>query len=181
VDVVRDRSAREILQATPGVLQALLSGLSDAWLDANEGPNTWSPREVVAHLADLEEQDWMVRARIILDQGESLPFPPVNRERFRHTLAGNTTAQLLDLFAQRRAQNLKTLDQLALKPADLNRKGKHPALGPVTLQQLLATWVVHDFTHLGQIVRVMACRYAQTVGPWADYLGILSWRKGENG
>jgi uncharacterized damage-inducible protein DinB len=162
------------------VLHALLSGLSDAWLDADEGPNTWSPREVVAHLADLEDQDWMVRARIILDQGESRPFPPVNRERFRPTLAGKTAAQLLDLFAQRRALNLRSLDQLALKPADLNRKGTHPALGPVTLEQLLATWVVHDFTHLGQIVRVMARRYGQAVGPWSDYLGILSWRKGEN-
>lgn len=134
----------------------------------------------MAHLADLEEQDWMVRARIILDQGESRPFPPVNRERFRQTVAGKTTAQLLDLFAERRSQNLRSLDQLALKPADLNRKGTHPALGPVTLQQLLATWVVHDFTHLGQIVRVMARRYGGAVGPWSDYLGILSWRKGEN-
>ncbi len=171
--------AQEVLRATPAVLRSLLSGLSDVWLDASEGPNTWSPREVVAHLADLEEQDWMVRVRIILDQGESQPFTPVNRERFRETLAGKTAGHLLDLFARRRAQNLKSLDQLELTPADLNRKGTHPALGPVTLHQLLATWVVHDFTHLGQIVRVMARRYDQAVGPWTDYLGILSWRKGE--
>lgn len=170
--------AREILRATPTVLRALLSGLSDAWLDATEGSDKWSPREVVAHLADLEDQDWMVRARIILDHGESQPFPPVDRERFRHALSGRSTEALLDLFAQRRARNLEQLDQLALAPADLDRKGVHPSLGPVTLQQLLATWVVHDFTHLGQIVRVMARRYDQAVGPWSEYLGILSWRKG---
>ena len=170
--------AREILQATPPTLRALLSGLSDAWLDANEGQDTWNPREVVAHLADLEEQDWIVRARIVLEQGASRPFPPVNRVRFREMLAGRTTAELLDLFARRRAENLRSLDQLALKPQDLERQGTHPALGTVTLQQLLATWVVHDFTHLGQIVRVMARRYDQAVGPWTDYLGILSWRKG---
>jgi len=165
-----------MLGRTPATLRSLLGGLGDPWLVCDEGPETWSPRDVLAHLVDLEEQDWMGRLRIILDEGESRPFPPIDRVRFRRLLDGHTAAQLLDLFAERRAANLADLDARRLDPAALARRGVHPAFGPVTLAQLLATWVVHDLAHLAQIARVMARRYDVAVGPWREYLGILSWR-----
>ncbi|MGH7569217.1 MAG: DinB family protein, partial [Gemmatimonadales bacterium] len=136
--------ARPILARTPTVVRSLLAGLAEPWINATEGPDTWSPRDVVAHLTDLEEQDWMVRVRLIMEEGDARAFPPVDRVRFRSTLAGRSVDQLLVLFAERRAQSLQALDALRLGPGDLTRRGLHPALGTVTLEQLLATWVVHD-------------------------------------
>jgi hypothetical protein len=165
--------ARQILERTPATLRALLAGLADSWLTTNEGPDTWTPHAVVAHLADLEETDWMVRARIILAEGEGRPFPPIDRERFRAALAGRSLDDLLRLFAERRAGNLRALAQLGLGAGELARTGTHPTFGAVTLQQLLATWAVHDLTHISQIVRVLAKRYDALVGPWKAFLKVL--------
>jgi uncharacterized damage-inducible protein DinB len=166
--------ARQILERTPATLRALLRGLSDTWLAAREGPDTWSPVEVVAHLADLEEVDWMTRTRIILDQGEATPFPPIDRVRFRASLREKSLAQLLDAFAERRSANLVALAERRLEAEQLARTGTHPTFGRVTLEQLLAAWVVHDLTHLAQIVRVLAKRYDADVGPWKQFLGVLN-------
>jgi hypothetical protein len=165
--------AREVLERTPATLRALLTGLSAPWLDANEGPDTWDAREVMGHLADLEEVDWMTRTLIILDEGERRPFPPIDRVRFRTTLAGKTVAELLALFAERRAANLRTLADRRLTAEALACAGTHPTFGRVTLRQLLAAWVVHDLTHVAQIVRVLAKRYDADVGPWKEFLGVL--------
>lgn len=166
--------ARQILERTPGTLRALLDGLAGPWLAANEGPETWSPLEVVAHLADLEEVDWMTRARIILDQGEGTPFPPIDRVRFRASLAGQSAAQLVATFAERRTANLRALADRRLGADHLARTGTHPTFGRVTLAQLLAAWAVHDLTHIAQIVRILAKRYDADVGPWKQFLGILN-------
>jgi hypothetical protein len=166
--------ARQMLERTPATLRALLTGLADAWLTAREGPDTWSPVEVVAHLADLEEMDWMTRARIILDKGEGTPFPPIDRVRFRDALKEKSLAQLLDAFAERRAVNLRALADRRLGAEGLARTGTHPTFGRVTLEQLLAAWVVHDLTHVAQIVRVLAKRYDTDVGPWKQFLGVLN-------
>jgi len=169
--------ATAMLARTPAIIRAWMNGLEARWLECDEGPETWSPRDVLAHLADLEDQDWMGRVRIILDEGESRPFPSIDRVRFRQLLDGSTSAELVDLFAERRARNLDELGGLDLRAQDLARRGIHPAFGPVTLEQLVATWVVHDLTHLAQIARVMARRYDADVGPWREYLGVLSWRR----
>lgn len=166
--------ARQILERTPATLRALLSGLAEPWLAANEGPDTWSPVEVVAHLADLEEIDWMTRTKIILERGEGTPFPPIDRVRFRNSLQDKTLADLLDAFASRRAANLRTLAELGLDASHLPRTGTHPTFGRVTLEQLLAAWAVHDLTHVAQIVRVLAKRYDVAVGPWKQFLGVLN-------
>lgn len=165
--------ARALLRRTPDSLRALLAGLPDAWITATEGPNTWSPRDAVAHLADLEETDWMPRVRMILETRTTVSFPPIDRERFRQLPQDTGLDELLDQFAQRRDRNLAALDALRLRDDDLARMGHHPAFGPVTLQQLLATWVVHDLTHLVQIARVMAKRYEEAVGPWREYLRVV--------
>jgi hypothetical protein len=115
----------------------------------------------------------MTRARIIRDEGEGRPFPPIDRVRFRTAFAGRTLDQLLTVFAERRAANLTALADLHLTDADLRRTGTHPTFGAVTMEQLLATWAVHDLTHLAQIVRVLAKRYDATVGPWKEFLGVL--------
>lgn len=167
------REAREILERTPASLRALLAGLSPPWLGANEGPETWSATQVVAHLADLEETDWMTRTRIILEEGEGRPFPPIDRVAFEAKLGGKSLNELLSAFADRRAANLRTLDSLGITPDDLDRTGTHPTFGSVTLAQLLAAWAVHDLTHLAQIVRVLAKRYDAAVGPWKEFLGVL--------
>ena len=165
--------AREILARTPATLRSLLGGLSDGWLQVNEGQDTWNPRDVVGHLADLEETDWITRARIIREEGEGRPFPPIDRVAFRAKLAGKSIDQLLAIFVERRVANLRTLDDMKLEGADLARRGTHPTFGAVTMAQLIATWAVHDLTHVTQIARVLAKRYDADVGPWKEFLGVL--------
>ncbi|HTS34137.1 MAG TPA: DinB family protein [Candidatus Solibacter sp.] len=162
-----------ILTRTPVSLNALLRDLPDVWTQQNEGNKTWSPYEIVGHLIHGELTDWMPRARIILAHGENRAFDKFDRLAHERESQGKSLGQLLDEFARLRANNLRDLRALNLQPADLARKGKHPELGVVTLGQLLATWAVHDLTHVHQISRVMAHQYAEAVGPWEAYLGVL--------
>jgi len=162
-----------VLARTPRVLHALLAGLPAEWTSATEGPDTWSPFDVVGHLIDAEETDWMVRARIILAQGNSRRFEPFDRARHLQLNQGRTTAQLLARFEVLRKNNLVELRGMQLGPEQLKLTGEHPDLGPVTLRQLLATWVVHDLGHVAQICRVMAKQYREAVGPWEAYLPVL--------
>lgn len=162
-----------VLTRTPSVLRALLAGLPEEWTSRNEGPETWSPFDVVGHLIDGEETDWMPRARSILAQGTERRFEPFDRFRHLRINRGKTLGELLDRFAELRARNLRELQGLRLTREQLRLAGEHPQLGTVTLEQLLATWVVHDLGHLGQIVRVMAKQYGEAVGPWAAYLSVL--------
>jgi hypothetical protein len=166
-------TALPVLERTPGALRALLEGLPDAWIRATEGPETWSPFDVVGHLIHGERTDWMVRAELVLREGEGRPFPPFDRFAMFEASRGRTMAELLDTFARLRAANLDRLRALQLHEDDFARRGRHPELGPVTLGQLLATWVAHDLSHLGQIVRVMGRQYGEAVGPWRAYLPML--------
>jgi uncharacterized damage-inducible protein DinB len=166
--------AIEILLRTPATLTALLRGLPGAWTKRTAGPDTWSAYDVVGHLLHGEETDWIARARIILEEGESRPFDSFDRTAMFEKYQGASLDQLLDAFAAARERNLATLDELDVTPEKLALKGTHPSLGTVTLSQLLATWVVHDLNHIGQIVEVMAHQYGEAVGPWRAYLAILT-------
>lgn len=162
-----------VLARTPHALRALLAGLPPAWTDADEGPETWSPYVVVGHLIHGERTDWIPRARIILDQGPSRRFELYDRfAQFRES-EGKTLADLLDEFARLRSENLATLAGWRLTDRQLALEGEHPDFGPVTLRQLLATWVAHDLGHLAQTARVMAKQYREAVGPWRAYLPVL--------
>ena len=165
--------ATQILRQTPSTLNTLLRPLSTPWTEHNEGPNTWSPFDVVGHLIHGEETDWIPRARIIVNDGESRAFEPFDRVAMFERSKGKSLAELLDTFSDLRAANLRELDQMKLSPAMLEMRGTHPELGTVTLSQLLASWVVHDLGHIGQVVRVMARQYREEVGPWSAYLSIL--------
>jgi len=162
-----------VLERTPGVLRALLEGLPGQWTRRNEGPDTWSPFDVVGHLIDGEEADWMGRARIILTQGADRRFEPFDRLRHLRVNEGKTLEELLDRFAELRARNLLELKALSPGPAELRLTGEHPEFGSVTLEQLLATWVAHDLGHIAQISRVMAKQYHEALGPWEAYLPVL--------
>jgi uncharacterized damage-inducible protein DinB len=162
-----------LLTRTPAALQALLSGLPDEWTLQNEGENTWNVFEVVGHLVHCDRTDWLSRAKWILEFGESRPFEPLNRLGHRQEIQEKSLEQLLKEFTQMRAENLDALRALNLRQKDLNLRGQHPALGVVTLSQLLAAWAAHDLTHLHQISRIMAYQYKEAVGPWATYLGVL--------
>jgi hypothetical protein len=163
----------EVLSRTPGVVESLLDGLSEEWLDASEGPDTFTPRDVVGHLIHGEETDWVPRIRLILERGEGEPFTPFDRFGFRESIRGRSIDDLLLELRNLRADNLDYVRGLSLTAADLDRKGRHPALGAVTLGQLFAAWMVHDLGHIRQIVRVLARQYDQAVGPWKEYLSIL--------
>jgi DinB superfamily len=165
--------AMSVLERTPAALGALLEGLPEVWLVASEGPDTFSPRDVVGHLLHGEVTDWLPRLRIILEHGESVPFTPFDRFAFRRESVGHSTSALLDRFASLRRENLHALGAIPLDAATLARTGTHPGLGRVTLAQLLAAWVVHDLGHLKQVVRTMAHQYRDAVGPWREYLTIL--------
>lgn len=163
----------DLLARTPAALAALLAGTSPAWHDADEGPDTWSPRQVVGHLIHGEETDWVPRARIILEHGQARPFEPFDRFAHLRRFAGWPVDRLLDRFAELRRDNLATVHGWRLDEAKLALPGRHPELGAVTLRELLATWAVHDLGHLAQVARVMAKRYGAEVGVWRAYLGIL--------
>ena len=162
-----------VLERTPATLRALLAGLPDDWTNAAEGPETWSPYDVVGHLIHGERTDWIARAEIILAQGANREFAPFDRfAQFRES-QGRTLVQLLDEFARIRTSNLSIVAGWKLTDAQLALEGEHPELGPVTLRNLMATWVAHDLNHLGQIARVMAKQYRDVVGPWRQYLPIM--------
>ena len=165
--------AMAILRRTPTVLDDWLRGLSDDWVMENEGPETFSPYDVVGHLVHGEKADWIGRARIILAEGESRAFDPFDRFAMYEESKGKTLSDLLDEFAALRAENLATLEEMALTEGELDRMGTHPELGTVALRQLLATWTVHDLSHIAQIARVMAKQYKTEVGPWRKYIPLL--------
>jgi hypothetical protein len=162
-----------LLTHTPDALNALLRDLPEAWTRSNEGPDTWTTFDVIGHLVHCERFDWMRRARTILQSGDSQTFAPLDRGGHSQDCQGKSLPQLLDEFAELRLANLRDLSALNLQAEDLERRGRHPAFGPVTLSQLLATWATHDLTHLHQISRIMAYQYREAVGPWSAYLGVL--------
>ena len=162
-----------LLARTSTALNALLRDLPDDWTLSNEGEKTWSAFDVVGHLIHGERTDWMSRAKMILQYGESQSFVPFDRWGQERESRGKSLSQLLDEFATLRAQNLAELRALNLSPDDLARRGRHKELGVVTLSQLLATWAAHDLTHLHQISRVMAYQHREAVGPWRAYLGVM--------
>jgi hypothetical protein len=162
-----------LLSRTPAALDALLRGMPTIWAYSNEGENTWNAFDIVGHLVAGERTDWMPRLRIIIESGEARAFDPFDRFAQSRESQGKSLEQLLDEFARLRKENLTALEALNLQPQDLTLRGKHPALGTVTLSQLLATWAVHDLTHLHQLSRVLARQYRDAVGPWSVYLGVL--------
>ena len=160
------------------MVDAMLRGLPDGWVAAHEGGTTWSPFDVIGHLIHGERTDWIPRARIILEHGETKPFDKFDRlAQFRES-EGRTLASLLDEFTAVRRDNLQALESMHLTDTDLDRRGYHPELGVVTLRQLLATWVAHDLDHIVQISRVLARQYSDEVGPWRAYLRIISGTQG---
>jgi hypothetical protein len=165
----------EILDRTPAVLQSLLAGLPDAWVMPNEGPETYSPYDVVGHLIHGEKTDWTARTKMILEFGNTQTFVRWNREAMYEESKGKSLQQLLDEFAAIRKENMGWFRSLNLTEADLDRKGMHPVLADVTLRNLLATWVVHDLTHIAQITRVMAKQYKGEMGPWPEFFRILNF------
>ena len=162
-----------VLSRTPSTFRALLGGLPRVWTDANEGPGTWSPYDILGHLLHGERTDWIPRARLILAQGAERTFTPFDRFAQARESVGKSLDMLLDEFAQARAVNLATLASWSLGERELVLEGQHPALGRVTLRQLLATWVAHDLSHISQVGRVMARQHRDAVGPWREYLTVM--------
>lgn len=165
--------AIEILKRTPKTLEYFLSGLSNGWLECNEGDGTWNVYEVIGHLIEAEINNWIPRLEFILQEGDDKPFPLF--DRFSHLKGGNdgSLENKLIEFKMLRAENISRLTELIESDMQLNVTGSHPAFGVVKLRELISTWVVHDLTHIAQIVRVMAKRYQSDVGPWIEYLSIL--------
>ncbi len=162
----------DLLRRTPAYLRVLLSALPDAWTETPDVDGGWRPRDVVGHLITAEATDWMTRTHLILDHGTAVPFEPLDREAMLGRDRGVPLDSLLDRFAQLRSANLAELGSL-IGPDDLERRGRHPALGEVSLRQLLAAWAVHDLDHIGQIHAGMAGSHDADVGPWKGFLGIL--------
>jgi hypothetical protein len=162
-----------LLERTPASLKALLRDLPDEWTLRNEGENTWSVFGVVGHLVYLDRTDWMTRVKRILEFGETQPFERVDRGGHVRESEGKSLNQLLDELVRVRAESLNELRALNLGSDDLERTGRHPALGLVTLSNLLAAWAAHDMTHLHQISRIIAHQYQEAVGPWSRFLGVM--------
>lgn len=163
----------KILSRTPKILSTLLIDLPDGWTSTNEGPDTWSPYDIIGHLIHGEQTDWIPRAKIILGNAANKTFEPFDRFAQFENSKGKTLIQLLDTFHSMRQANLEALNQMEINDEKLGRTGIHPALGEVTLQQLLATWTIHDLSHINQMTRVMAKQYKSEVGPWREYISII--------
>jgi len=162
-----------LLARTPAAINALLRDLPEAWTSQNEGENTWSAFDVVGHLINSERTNWMPRAKMLLQFGDTRAFEPFDRFSQVRQSEGKSLGDLLDEFARLRAENLSELRAMNLAQRDLERRGRHPALGVVTLSELLASWAAHDLTHLHQVSRIMAHQYREAVGPWSRFLGVL--------
>ena len=164
-----------VLERTPGAVDALLRGLPEKWTRSNEGEGTWSAFDIVVHLIHCEHDDWVRRARLILESkdGEVREFAPFDRWGEIRESQAKPLAELLETFAAVRKENLRTVREWGLGPKELAMRGRHPALGEVTLAQLLATWAAHDLNHLHQIARVMAYQYREAVGPWRGFMGVM--------
>ncbi|CAN5519738.1 hypothetical protein BH11BAC3_BH11BAC3_13540 [soil metagenome] len=169
------KQAAEILERTPTVCSTLLAGLSDDWVMNNEGPETFSPYDVIGHLIHGEKTDWVTRAKLILEFGNDKAFVPSDRFAQYEESNGKSLQQLLDEFAAIRKENMAWFNSLQLTEDDLDKTGIHPKLGEVTLRNLLSTWVVHDLTHIAQITRVMAKQYREDMGPWPQFFRILNF------
>ncbi len=165
--------ATTILSRTPVILRSMLENLPAEWVFCNEAGQSWSPFDVVGHLIHGEKTDWIPRAKIILKFGESRPFDPFDRFAQLEASKGKSPDELLRTFEQLRSENLSTLSTMKITGEDLHRKGRHPELGVVSLEELLATWVAHDLDHLVQISRTMARQYQEAVGPWRKYLSVM--------
>jgi DinB family protein len=165
----------EILEKTPGVIRNLLTGLSEDWIINNEGPETFSPYDVVGHLIHGEKTDWPGRVQMILDHGISKTFVPYERFAMFEESKGKSLEDLLNEFDAIRKKNVAWLKSLRLTEADFDKRGVHPKFGEVTLRQLMSTWVIHDLTHMSQITRVMAKQYKSEMGPWLEYFRIMNF------
>jgi hypothetical protein len=162
----------EILERTPRALHALLDNLSDEWTSNNEGPDTWSPYDVVGHLIHGEKTDWIARLEIILGDGDK-HFKVFDRFAQFEESKGKSMQQLLNEFEAARKKNLEILRSKNINEVTLQYRGIHPKFGEVNLKQLLSTWTAHDLTHIAQITRVMAKQYKKEVGPWIEYMRAL--------
>jgi hypothetical protein len=166
-------SGVEVLAQTPAVLDALLRGKSQGWLQSRKAPGAFSPMDVLGHLIHGEETDWIPRVRLILATRDAKTFEPFDRFGFESLISGKSIEELLDAFANSRAESLRALRELGLGEEELELPGKHPEFGHVTLRNHLAAWVVHDLGHIAQIVKTMAYEYRDAVGPWRAYTTIL--------
>lgn len=169
------KKSLEVLERTPAVLKALLSNLDYDWIMNNEGPETFSPFDVMGHLIHGEKTDWKPRIERIIEYGNTKAFDLFDRFAMHEDSKGKTMQELLQKFEDLRKENIIWLQSLYLKDADLDKKGMHPKLGEVTMKNLLATWVVHDLTHIAQITRVMAKQYKDAIGPWTEFFRILNF------
>ena len=167
----------EILERTPGVVNAMLHNISADWTSNNEGEETWSVYDIIGHLIQGEKTDWIPRAAIILSEKADKTFEPFDRFAQFEESKNKSLTQLLDEFKILREKNIEVLRSKKISENDLQETGIHPAFGTVSLSQLLSTWVVHDLNHFAQIARVMAYQYKEAVGPWIAYLGILQQKK----
>lgn len=165
--------ALALLEKTPGVLRSMLAGLDRSWTHSNYGKDTFSPFDVVGHLIAGERKDWLNRVKILLEHGESRPFDPVDRYAQFEDSRGKSLDHLLNEFERLRKSNMEALVKMGLTENDYTRRGVHPALGSVTLSNLLSTWVAHDLNHIAQIAKCMATQYEEAVGPWREFLGVL--------
>jgi hypothetical protein len=171
-------AAARILVSTPDVVRRLLGEAGAEWTLTNYGTGTFSPFDVLGHLIHGERTDWIPRARLILESGETRPFPTFDRFAMLEMSKEKTLPQLLDEFETLRSQSVRSLRELSLTQDDLKKTGMHPTLGRVTLANHLAMWVVHDLGHLAQIARSMAWQYRDQIGPWLNSTSILQHDRG---
>ena len=165
----------EILERTPYSLSVMLKDLDGDWIMNNEGPETFSPYDVLGHLIHGEKTDWRPRLTMIREHGLSRTFVPYDRFAQYRESEGKSMTELLEEFSTLRKENMIWLKSLQLTPDDFAKEGMHPVLGKVSMQQLLATWVVHDLTHIAQISRVMAKQYKEEIGPWVEFFRVLNF------
>jgi DinB superfamily len=166
--------AIEVLERTPETLERLLTGLSAGWLKCDEGEGTWNADGVVGHLIEGEKHNWIPRLKMILYEGESRVFPAFDRVSHLDKAAEGGLDEKLGEFASLRSANVGDLKKFIIEQGHpLDKTGLHPAFGKVSAMELISTWVVHDLTHISQIVRVLSNRYRDDVGPWVEYLGVL--------
>ncbi len=164
----------EILESTPNVISAMLQNLSEDWTNHNEGENTWTAKEVVAHLIVCEETEWLTRTKIILSEAIEKKLTPINMQAHFKIAENNDLSFLLMKFQELRKRNIAEILSFNLQELDFAKTALHLELCKVSLQHIISTWATHDPSHIVQIARVMAKQYKDFVGNFRKYQRVLN-------
>ena len=148
-----------LLTAAMDAIRGEYSRLPSPVLTFRPGPDEWCILEVLGHLIEAEQRGFAGRIRLILAQdGRALDrWDPEQVARDRRDRERDPS-MLLGEFVRLREVSFQLVERL--RESDLARRGEHPVVGTLTVNDILHEWVHHDRNHIAQMMaNVQACAW----------------------